>query len=263
MDDLQQFGESPDSDDDETQGETHFHRKRVEGDFAGVVVSTLVKGCPGPGPDSCVPYGYALGVVGSECIRFGGGLGNDGTVWSGIAEELPTVQSAKEPGASVAIDFALESGEAKRIRFVLAWYAPFWPATRNINMYWLRLKNPLEVAQLLSREGESLLQRVLARQQVIYSDEKLPLFLRDALVNSLHTMTKNSSYVSLPGAGTDDGLLALMEAGRNIPLQETMCVAWVGRFPHSVFLPQVKTVDAAGVRSLSVGRWKSTLFPRT
>lgn len=251
----------------EMQRKAKFERKEhVTGQFRGVEVSTLVGGWPGPGHDdkypngyavnpSFVPYGYALGVVGPEKIRLGGGLGNRGAAWAAIQDRLPESQSV-DPGSSVAVDFALDPGETRTIRFVLAWYAPYWRNTRYINMYHERFRGALEVATLLAGEHESLLERIISWQQVIYAEEQLPECLRDALINCLYLMTKGSAYVRNPGADPRIGILGILEGARVMPMREVMCQAWWGDYAVTYFFPELRlaTLRVVAAYQLDDGR---------
>jgi len=81
----------------------------------------------------------------------------------------------------VAVDFRLDPGGEDVIRYVLVWYSPHWmssgdPATGPRafrHMYSTRYPDALAVAQVLLEQHESLLRRILAWQQEIYSDTKL------------------------------------------------------------------------------------------
>ena len=229
-----------------------------------MTVSAWSSGWPGPAPDdkfpggypvseNWVPYGYALGVLGTEIVRIGGSLGDDG--WAKIAETLPQ-SGYGDLGGSVAADITLNPGETKTVRFVLSWYAPYWPTTRTINMYHTQFKSPLEVAQHVANEHTSLLANVLAWQQEIYSEEALPDYLRDSLVNILHLITKDSSYIRLPGANPRDGLLTLVEAARTMPLREVICQALWGDFAITYFFPELRcgTLRAIAAYQLDDGR---------
>ena len=113
-----------------------------------------------------------------------------GTDWAAIGSRLPTPERTDFSG-SAALDFELAPGQEKVVRFVLAWYQPilYWGKEGTFyQMYASRFNNPTEVAQMLAREHDSLLRRILAWQEEIYSDEKLPPWLGDILINSLATI---------------------------------------------------------------------------
>ncbi|MGD2157061.1 MAG: GH116 family glycosyl hydrolase [Anaerolineales bacterium] len=225
----------------ETRGPTDFQHQYIEDAFTGLAVTAYRPGWPAIEQQlgGRAPFGYALGIAGQETICWGRDLGTNSDLWTQAMDSLPAIKSS-EPGASVAVEFALEAHEVKRITFVLAWYAPYWPETRYINMYRLRWNSALEVAQFLVSEQESLLNRMLAWQQTVYSEQDLPGFLRDSLVNSLHTLTKGSFFVCNPGADIQNGLLTILEAAGDIDIKESMCVAWWGDFPITYFFPNLR-----------------------
>jgi len=153
-----------------------FERTRVIGRFNGVTVSARYSS-------------YALGVVDEREIRVGGALGNDGLAWVEVAKALP-VATADQPGASIAVDFALAPGAVRVVRFVLAWHSPKWkgsgtlapvneayvagqrdrmPASSNYytHMYAKRYESAWRAAEILASNHEDLLKRVLAWQEVI------------------------------------------------------------------------------------------------
>jgi uncharacterized protein (DUF608 family) len=238
----------------ETLGKAEWRQQVTQGDFSGVVMTTAQPDGTyeeGPLHGSRMPFGYALGVVGCHAdIRWGGFLGADGEAWSDISRCLPRAQQ-HEPGTSVAVDFELKPNQAQTIRFIVAWYAPLWPDTPYTNVYGLRFKNPLDVAQFLAKEHYSLLKRVLAWQQVIYEEKELPRCLRDALVNRLYIMTQGSSYIKGPGAAmTEDGLFSIFEAAGYVPYHETMICTYWSHYPTLFFFPEVRLTTLRGVAAL-------------
>ena len=231
----------------EAEGATAYPRESVEGVFSGVTVTN--------GND----IGYALGVVGKEKLRCGGFLGADGGAWSRIASELP--EAVNQRGAAVAVDFELQPNETKRVRFILAWYSPKWteggtPTAEGntyTHMYVSRYKNALEVAQLLAEEHQSLLRRTLAWQQVIYTDETLPVWLRDSLVNILHLIPEDSFWAMAKPPIEDwchpkDGLFGLMESPRSCPQIECIPCSFYGNIPIVYFFPELALSTLRGYK---------------
>lgn len=169
-----------------------YQRERVKGSFEGLVVGTQWGN---------KVYSYALGVIGAKDVEVGGELAGKG--WNALAYTLPT-PGVSDSGASVAVDFSLEPGETKTIPFVLSWYAPTWNAMyRQLNLtgyeysniYATRFRSAGEVAEWLARDHESLLQRILAWQNVIYSERDLPGWLQDSLINILATLSQQSFWL--------------------------------------------------------------------
>jgi len=205
--------------------------------------------------------GYVLGVIGDEQVRTGGGLGGrlfedrpqgffpakerrQIETWAKIRTLLPEAQPRNFSG-TVAVDFSLEPGEMKTLRFVLAWYAPQWHGegeNRYTQMYSMRFKNAVEVAQFLARDHSSLLKRVLAWQEAIYTDQELPVWLRDCLINILATIPEDS-YWAVPRYPVDwapaDGIYGMNECPRGSPQIECIPCSWYGNIPIVYFYPEL------------------------
>jgi uncharacterized protein (DUF608 family) len=97
------------------------------------------------------------------------------------------------------VDFDLGAREARTVRYVLSWFAPLWKGEGThsyTHMYSTRYPNSLAVAQLLARDHASLLGRILNWQQAIYTYEKLPVWLREALVNNLSMITEDGLWAA-------------------------------------------------------------------
>ena len=74
----------------------------------------------------------------------------------------------------------------------------------------------------LAEHHTSLLKRILAWQQVLYSDPGLPPWIQDVLVNNLHLITEVGMWAQAqPPIGdwcrTEDGLWGLNECPRGCP----------------------------------------------
>ncbi len=192
---------------------------------------------------------YMLGVLGNETIGVGGELAGDGLAWSRIASELP-LHNSTAPGVSVSVNFSLEPGEAKSIRFVLAWHSPQWSANGTPNlqgdcfshMYAARFGHVSEVVELLIDQHASLLRQILSWQQVIYSERSLPAWLRDQLVNILHLITEGGVWAQAkPPLGDwckpEDGLFAMNESPRMCPQMECVPCTFYGNLPLVIFFP--------------------------
>jgi uncharacterized protein (DUF608 family) len=220
-------------------GASQFHRQTVEGEFTGVEVTAPLAS-------------YALGVIGKDKVRLGGDLAGEGVAWSKIGRELPAAD-ASQAGTCVGIDFSLASGESKVVRFVLAWYAPDWNAGGYnwsgsphtfTHMYAKHYPNARQTAQTLARNHETLLRRIIAWQQVIYTESALPVWLRESLVNVLHLLTETSMWAQakppLPDwVRAEDGLFGLTESPRFCPQIECIPCSFYGNQPVVYFFPQL------------------------
>lgn len=221
-------------------GSNQFQRRRQRaGQFTGVSVESKLAS-------------YALGVIGKENVRFGGGLEGAGGKWSAIGVSLPEA-GADHPDASAAVDFSLKPGQAKTVRFALTWCAPTWnaggynwagAAHSFTHMYVKHYPTAMAAAEKLAKNHASLLKRVLAWQEVIYTDEKLPLWLRDSLVNVLYMITEDGLWAQkqapLPDwVREEDGLFGLIECPRGCPQFECIPCSFYGNAPIVYFFPEL------------------------
>lgn len=196
---------------------------------------------------------YAISVLNEEYVRFGGDLGGDGQRWAAIAEELPPVAESSAAG-SAAVDFSLDAGEERVVRFLLTWCAPMWNgrgyewADRDrdyTHMYCKFYPDPITTAQYINKHHVSLLKRVLAWQQVVYSDDTLPVWLRDSLVNSLYMMSECSVWAQKkPPLGDwvkeEDGIFGLNECPRACPQIECLPCSFYGSLPVTYLFPELQ-----------------------
>jgi uncharacterized protein (DUF608 family) len=92
-------------------------------------------------------------------------------------------------------------------------------------------------------EHEHLLARVLAWQQVVYSEEDLPVWLRDSLVNNLCLITEDSYWAQAkPPLGDwayPEGVFALNESPRGCPQIACIPCDWYGNLPIVFFFPEL------------------------
>ena len=237
-----------------------FIRSRSgSGKFTGVQISS---------PDSKISY--ALGVTGEKSARFGGSLTGSSDAWSKIRTGLPDARGA-DAGSSLAVDFKLAPSESKTIRIILSWHAPVWqggkyndirgfdgpepldpydPDIRRSEgkiytaMYATRFKNALESAEKLATGHESLLRRVLAWQEAIYSSDELPVWLRDCLVNNLNLMVKDSSWAG-PDAEIGEwtkefGVFGMNESPRSCSIIGCIASNFYGDHPIAYFYPELE-----------------------
>ena len=229
-------------------GSEQFSRQILEDSFKGVAVSAK-------------DASYSLGVVGTWSPRLGGELGADGAAWAGISDKLPQV-SADQPGSSVAVDFGLMPGEEKVVKFVLTWSAPTWNGQGYnwanwhhsfTHMYAKHYPDAVKTARLLAKDHESLLNRILAWQQIIYTENKLPVWLRDSLINSLYLITEDGLWAQkkdpLPAwVREDDGLFGLNECPRGCAQIECIPCSFYGNMPLVYFFPELALSTLRGYK---------------
>jgi uncharacterized protein (DUF608 family) len=252
---------------------TEFTRQRVKEDFEGVLVS------------STGGVSYLLGVIGEEKVRFGAGFEKNPSGWSEISSKLPEpafreregIKLYQDGSCTVAVDFALEAGKESIVRLLLAWYAPIWEGVTKswsgrdevddkgihhltwigsewagdthyfTQMYAARYGSAVDVARRIAVEHEALLARILAWQEVVYSEEDLPVWLRDSLVNNLCLIAEDSYWAQakpplgdwvFPGGG-----FAMNESPRGCPQISCIPCDWYGNLPIVFFFPELNRAN--------------------
>ena len=237
-------------------------RETFQGNPSGVWVS-----------DKNWKLSYALGVMDGEIPRVGTDLGADGKSWSAIEKELP--HSLPETGgASLSVNFRLEAGQGKIVRFVLSWYSPEWkgdgaPDTAGNTytyMYAAHFANAVDVARFLAREHENLLKRIICWQEVVYSAPEIPGWLADSLINNLSLIVKTGMWAQAkPPIGAwckpEDGIFAMNESPRSCAQMDTSPNSAVGNLPLVYFFPALErsTLRALQEYQFSDGRPPLTL----
>jgi len=224
------------SDDEAGSGDRSW--RRVDQAWSGVVAGT----------DAAA---IALGAIGEAEARTGGPLGIDWSAWADIAEALPDDHDSC--GASVAIDFDLGPGESRTVRFVLAWRSPYWhgggipndPESKAFeHMYARRFHSAEAAADLLAHDHQTLLRRIIAWQSVVYTDDTLPDWMQDSLINVFHLITEDGVWAAKTDALDDwvreaDGLFGLNEAPRACPQMECLPCSWFASLPLVYFYPEL------------------------
>ena len=235
--------------------ESNIDREPLNGDLQGIQV-TNVNG------QEAWTMSYVLGVMGECKTRVGGPLKTDGNEWNSISTKLPEVVKG-ETGVTLACDCALSGGENKTIRFVLSWYAPNWkaggaPSHVNTNtfahMYAKYYLGPIEVAQDLAINHESLLNRVIAWQKAVYNDPTIPGWLADSLINNLHLITECSVWgQAIKPIGDwckpENGLFGLNECPRGCPQIECIPCSFYGNMPLVYFYPEAALSTLRGYKA--------------
>lgn len=194
---------------------------------------------------------YALGAIGEDAVRQGGELGADGAAWARIGAALPPANDA-HAGASAAIDFSLAPGATRVVRYVVGWSAPTWKGggynwneRPNVftHMYDKYYPSAVETVHTMAERHEDLLRRTLAWQQVVYTEDRLPVWLRESLVNVLYLITETAHWAQagspLPEwVKPEDGLFGMNECPRGCPQIECIPCSFYGNLPLVYFYPE-------------------------
>ena len=195
-------------------------------------------------------------------VQHGGALNADKEAWSRIGDRLPT-PSEDDSGAALAIPFDLAPGAAQTVRVVLAWHAPHWRAGGSpaheetplfTHMYARHHPDALSTANFLAGNHETLLQRVIAWQEVLYNAPELPGWLADALLNNLHLVPECSIWgQAQPPLGDwcapEDGLFGLNECPRGCPQIECLPCSFYGNIPLVYFFPEAALSTLRGYKA--------------
>jgi uncharacterized protein (DUF608 family) len=154
-------------------------------------------------------------------------------------------------GLRATTSVALAAGASKRIRFVFAWYFPNWRDSSrepHVHRYSQRYADAQEVASYILTHYDDLLKRILGWQHVIYNAD-LPNWLRDGLVQSLYSLTKNTVWIARTRKDEwwgENGWFTHNESHTGCPITETMVCRMHGHFPTLFFFPELEasTLDA-------------------
>jgi uncharacterized protein (DUF608 family) len=241
---------------DQEAGTKKFAREEIKGGFSGVLVEGDLAS-------------YALGVIGREKVRIGGEIGADSAAWAAMATALPRALDSRS-GSSAAVDFALEPGGSRIIRFALTWCAPTWNGVGYngaesvpegysgeprifTHMYARHYPNAARTAQFLAENHVPLLRRILAWQQAIYTEERLPVWLRDSLVNVLYMITEDGYWAQakppIPEwVREEDGLFGMNECPRGCPQIECLPCSFYGSLPIVYFFPELELSTLRGYK---------------
>jgi len=148
-------------------------------------------------------------------------------------------------GASVEVGFTLAPGEERSVQFILAWFAPRWAgsdAHHFRHAYATRFGEVSQVCDFAIEHKAEWLMRIISWQSEIYNNRNLPIWLRDQLINVLHTIPEDAFWAadSIPAENwyRPEGLFGLTESPRTTP---HMCNPsdWYGILPIAFFFPEL------------------------
>jgi len=149
------------------------------------------------------------------------------------------------------VEVTLPARHSRRVRFAVAWHAPSWRDSggeAHVNRYAQRFAGAAEAADRALGNYDAWLRRVLAWQSAVYGTA-LPEWLRDALIQSLYSLAKNSVWIARTRKDEwwgDNGWFTHSESHTGCPIVETMVCRQHGHFPLLFFFPELEetTLDA-------------------
>jgi uncharacterized protein (DUF608 family) len=115
----------------------------------------------------------------------------------------------------------------------------------HTHMYAARYPDAAFTIDYLARHHQDLLRRTLAWQEVVYTDNRLPIWLRDSLVNILYCLTEDGLWAQKTPAmpawvDAEDGLFGLNESPRACPQMECLPCSFYGSLPLVYFFPELQ-----------------------
>jgi non-lysosomal glucosylceramidase len=167
--------------------------------------------------------------------------------WRDLNQDKPLASpSSTDLSAAIAVEFDVPAGQSHTATAVLAWHQPHWKDSGgqpHTHRYAQRFDSSRAVLSFMAANHKALLRRTLAWQQAIYDDQRLPLWLREGLVNTLYSLAKNTFWV-VNIYGDDwygaDGLFGHSESFTGCPISETMVCRIHGHFPALLFFPELE-----------------------
>ncbi len=155
--------------------------------------------------------------------------------------------SASSPEhAALSAQGTAKPGETVRQKFVLSWHQPNMKDASNKyerHTYALRFADAAAVARSVIDKHEEWLHRIIAWQSVIYTWPDYPDWLKEALVNGLYNLTKNSVWLAKERPDhhfAADGAFVQNESFSTCPLTETAPCHWFGHWPILFFFPELE-----------------------
>ena len=170
--------------------------------------------------------------------------------------DLSTGAAGSEP-LKGSVTLSLAPGEVQRVRFVFAWYVPDWRDSggeAHIHQYSRRYPDVAHVAQDVLERFDLLLKRILAWQREVYQAD-LPAWLRDALIQGLYSLAKNTIWIAKTRKDEwwgDNGWFTHSESHTGCPITETMVCRMHGHFPALFFFPELETSTLDAFRHFQI-----------
>lgn len=138
-------------------------------------------------------------------------------------QRLPRAKTT-DSGFSARVNVTLPPESEGSIRIIWGWYAPIWQPSfyrQYQQFYTTRFGGAAEAVDFLNVKREEIIARSLEWQASIYREDRWPLWLRDQMVNILHTLAKDSFWASerVPPDSWygEHGIFGLSESPRSVP----------------------------------------------
>ncbi|MGH9665732.1 MAG: GH116 family glycosyl hydrolase, partial [Bryobacteraceae bacterium] len=162
------------------------------------------------------------------------------------------------PQGLYGCECTIPANGASRVRFAVGWHAPVWKdsgSEMRRNRYSQRFPDAASAAEFALRRHDEFLRRILAWQAAIYATG-LPLWMRDALVQTPYSLAKNSVWIARTRKDQwwgDDGWFTHSESHSGCPIVETMVCRNHGHFPLLFFFPELEATTLEAFRHYQIG----------
>lgn len=151
----------------------------------------------------------------------------------------------------------VEANGSSRVRFVFAWHSPHWRDSgreTHVHQYSIRYENAAAVAEDALGRFDALLGSVVAWQNAIYKTG-LPAWLRDALVQGLYSLSKNTVWIARTRVDEwwdEIGWFTHNESHTGCPITETMVCRMHGHMPTLFFYPELERSTLEAFRHFQI-----------
>lgn len=144
-------------------------------------------------------------------------------------------------------------GETREVLLALAWHFPTWISSDGEQLrhrYAALWKDAEEVLGAALERADEIERKIVAFQSAVYSADVSPA-LKDALVNSLYILARNSWWM-------DDGRFFQSESFTGCPITETFVCRFNGSLPLALLFPEC---ERATMRSVAQAQGESGEIP--
>lgn len=191
-------------------------------------------------------------------------LGNGQDFWTPFSEtgELPNTNSKEflacpRFAGALAAKLSLKPDEEKKVTFILSWYMPEFINGKGEflgHAYTNWFSDSWNVAEYVVENKEYLYKRTILWQNDLYGIDVIPCWLKDALINNLYPLVRNSMWIK-------DGRFAVSESFLDCPVTDTMVCRFYGSLAMAIMFPaQVNILSGIGFFTLSACPSRNTQF---
>jgi uncharacterized protein (DUF608 family) len=169
----------------------------------------------------------------------------------------PTLVAHPNRPTSATVSLVLAPHQHQRVRFVFAWYVPYWRdsgSEAHVHRYAQRYRDAQDVAQTAWQQFDVLTSAVIRWQTLIYAQPWDP-WLCDAVIQSLYSFAKNSIWIARTRRDEwwdADGWFVHNESHTGCPITETVVCRMHGNVPIVLFFPDLERSTLAAFRHFQI-----------